>query len=254
MIDWKQEVNDLPAFIHTFVDLHQLLSAIRQIKANGQKSVKPGLYAVAHTFDPVKPTNFNTPNVLIGRYKPHFYSSNHRQPTLFLVDVNAVASPLLGIKDIPPFRERKDSTWDRHYLFLIRKKVEWSLGWDAIIEREHSDLKTHVEGDTWFEQEYEKETVHHIFPGGRVVFRVKTPEEIAKEVAVKKAEKIAAKKKKEGESAANAKEQWERRPFSDSSSASRRSKRPQNVFTYSSHSSFCTVEGKSAVGRETFLG
>jgi hypothetical protein len=75
MINWKGEKHDLPAFIHTFVDLRQLPSAIRRIEANGQTSVQPGLYAVAHTFDPVNPTDFNTPNVLIGRYKPHFYCS-----------------------------------------------------------------------------------------------------------------------------------------------------------------------------------
>ena len=38
--------------------------------------------------------------------------------------------------------------------------------------------------------------------GGRELFTVKTPEDNAKEVAVKKAEKLAAKKKKEGEAAA----------------------------------------------------
>jgi hypothetical protein len=76
MIDGKGEKHDLPAFIHTFVDLRQLPSAIRKIEANGQTSVKPGLYAVAHTFDPVNPTDFNTPNVLIGRYKPHLFSQS----------------------------------------------------------------------------------------------------------------------------------------------------------------------------------
>jgi hypothetical protein len=164
--------------------------------------VQPGLYAVAHTFDPVNPTDFDTPNVLIGQYKPHFYSTDHRQPTLFLVDVKAISSPLLGTEDIQPFGGPKASRWDRHYLFLIRRKVEWSLAWDAIIDREHSDLENNVEDDTWFEQEYEKATVEHILPGGREVFTVKTPQDSAEEVAAKKAEKLAAKKKKEGEAAA----------------------------------------------------
>jgi hypothetical protein len=39
-------------------------------------------------------------------------------------------------------------------------------------------------------------------PGGRVVFGVKTPEANAKEVAAKKAEKLATKKKKEDEAVA----------------------------------------------------
>ncbi|KAI2507334.1 hypothetical protein MHU86_7054 [Fragilaria crotonensis] len=124
------------------------------------------------------------------------------QPTLFLVDVKAISSPLLGAKDIPPFGEQKASMWDWHYLFLIRRKVEWSLAWDAIIEWEHSDLENNVEDDTWFEQNYEKEDVDHVLPGGRVVFGVKTPKDNAKEVAAKKAEKLATKKKKEDEAAA----------------------------------------------------
>ena len=202
MIDWKGEVRDLPAFIHTFVDLRQLPTAIRKFEANGQMNVQPGLYAVAHTFDPVNPTDFDTPNVLIGRYKPRLYSPNHRRPTLFLVDVNAISSPLLGTEDIPPFGEKKSSRLDRHYLFLIRRKMEWSLAWDAIIEREHSDLENNVEDDNWFEQEYEKWTVDHVLPGGREVFSVKTPEDNATEVEAKKAKKLAAKKKKEDEAAA----------------------------------------------------
>jgi hypothetical protein len=79
-------------------------------------------------------------------------------------------------------------------------KVEWSLAWDAIIEREHSHLENNVPDDTWFEEEYEKATVDPILPSGRQVFSVKTPEDNAKEVAAK-AEKLAAKKKKEGEAA-----------------------------------------------------
>ena len=51
-------------------------------------------------------------------------------------------------------------------------------------------------------QEYKKETLDRVLPGGRVIFGVKTPEDNAKKVAAKKAEKLAAKKKKEGEAAA----------------------------------------------------
>ncbi len=123
MTKWEGVAHDLPAFIHTFVDLRQLPTAIRKIEqANGQTSLQSGLYTVAHTFDPVNPTNFKMPNVLIGCYKPHFYSFNHRGPTLFLVDANAISLPLLGTKDIQPFGEKKASRWDQHYLFLIRRK------------------------------------------------------------------------------------------------------------------------------------
>jgi hypothetical protein len=72
-----------------------------------------------------------------------------------------------------------------------------------MIEREHSDLEDNVEDNTWFEQEYEKATVDHVLPSGtRVVYSVETPEDNAKEVAAKKATKLAAKKKKEDKAAA----------------------------------------------------
>jgi hypothetical protein len=100
MTEREGVAHDLPAVIHTLVDLRQLLTAIRKIEANWQTSVQPGL----------------------------FYSSNHRRPTLFLVDVNAISLPLLDSEDIPTFGEKKASRWDWHYLFLIRRKVEWSLG------------------------------------------------------------------------------------------------------------------------------
>ena len=99
----------------------------------------------------------------------------------------------------------------------------------AIIEREHSDLENNVEDNTWFEQEYEKDTVDHVLPGCRMVFSVKTPEDNAKEVAVKKAEKLAAKRRrrKARQPPRNAKEQREGRPYLDSSRALQRTNRPQ---------------------------
>ena len=61
-------------------------------------------------------------------------------------------------QDISPFREKEDSRcwWDQDYIFLIKREVEWSLAWGAIIEWEHSDLEENVEDNTWFEEEYEK--------------------------------------------------------------------------------------------------
>jgi hypothetical protein len=76
-----------------------------------------------------------------------------------------MSSPLLGNEDIPPFGEKKASRRDWHYLFLIRRKVEWSLAWDAIIQREQSDLENKVEDDTWFEKEYKRATANHVLPG-----------------------------------------------------------------------------------------
>ena len=204
MVEWKGYPRDYPAFIHTFVDLRGLLDGESiTIKANGQKNLEAGLYAVAQSFDPVSIGDLDTPNTLIGRYTPHFHSPEDRHPTLFLVDVKSIVAPILGIEDIPPFGVEKAPRRKRCHLFLIRRKAEWHRAWDSLINKCHHDLEHDVDDDTWFEEEYEKEFVGRM-PSGREIHRVKTPEEFDAEVAAKKAEKVAAKKKKDDEAAEKA--------------------------------------------------
>ena len=161
------------------------------------------MYAVAHSFDPVSIGDLDTPNTLIGRYTPHFHSTEDRHPTLFLVDVKSIVAPILGIEDIPPFGVEKAPRRKRCHLFLICRKAEWHRAWDSLINKCHHDLERDVDDDTWFEEEYEKEFVGRM-PSGREIHRVKTPEEFDAEVAAKKAEKVAAKKKKDDEAAEKA--------------------------------------------------
>jgi hypothetical protein len=201
MIKWEGIHHNLPALIHTFVDLRGV-QTMREIKANGQSHLTAGLYAVVHTFDALDRNVFDTPNILIGHYKPHFHSTSHERPTLFLVDVNTIASPLLGTEDIPPLGKAKSPLCERKYLFLIRRKAEWHLAWDSLINAEHHDIESNADDDTWFEEAYEKNVCIGRLPSGRRLFSVKTPDDNAGEVAVKKAAKLAAKKKKEEEVAA----------------------------------------------------
>jgi hypothetical protein len=102
------------------------------IVANGQGKIgEAGLYTLIHSFDPVREEDLESPNTLVGHFTPHFYSDDAR-PTLFLVHVKAIQSPLLGIADVPfgvklPRRER-------HHLFLIRRKKTWPRVWDSMID------------------------------------------------------------------------------------------------------------------------
>ncbi|KAI2489638.1 hypothetical protein MHU86_24951 [Fragilaria crotonensis] len=137
------------------------------------------------------------------RYTPHFHSPDERHPTLFLVDVKSILSPVLGIEDVPPFGVEKAPRRKRCHLFLIRRKAEWPQAWDSLINKCHHDLEHDVDDDTWFEEEYEKEFVSRL-PSGREVHRVKTAEEFGAEVATKKAEKVTAKKKRDDNAAEKA--------------------------------------------------
>ncbi len=100
-----------------------------------------------------------------------------------------IASPILGVKDIPPFGEEKAPRRKRHHLFLIRHKNEWPRAWDSLINGCHQALEDDEDDDTWFEGENKKEELIDRLPSGREIHGVKTPEDFAVEVAAKTAER-----------------------------------------------------------------
>lgn len=153
--------------------------------------MEPGLYAVAHSFNAVDKDDFETPNTLVAHYTAHFHSHNDTRPTLFLVDVESIRSPILGIPDV--YFGEKPPRHKRHHLFLIRRKEEWPRAWDSLCHH-NQDVD-----DTVFETEYEK--LVEILPCGKEIYTLKTPEDFAEEVLAAKAAKVAAKKKKEKDAA-----------------------------------------------------
>ena len=102
------------------------------------------------TYEALIKNNLNTPNTIIGHYTPHFHSADNRHPTLFLVDVNSVASPIFGIEDTPTFGEEKAPRRKRLHLFLIRRNNEWPCAWDSLINGCHHALEDDEDNDTWF--------------------------------------------------------------------------------------------------------
>jgi hypothetical protein len=194
LINWEKYPLPYPAFIHTFVDLHGLPEGESiYIKLAGKRNIKAGLYAVAHSFSPVGEDDITDPLTLIAQYTPYFHRPDHTRPTLYLVDVELILSPIVGIADVIPFGA-KIPRRERHHLFLNQRKAAWPQAWDAIIDmcRCEDNLE-----DTVFEPEYEKveKTVH------KTVITVKTAADVAAEVAAAKAAKVAAKKKKEDDAA-----------------------------------------------------
>ncbi|KAI2495724.1 hypothetical protein MHU86_18783 [Fragilaria crotonensis] len=188
MVKWKGFSTPFPAFIHTFVDLRELPKgkAIR-IVANGQGRIEAGLYALIHSFDPVDEDDLKSPNTLVGHFTPHFHSDDVR-PTLFLVDINAIQLPVVGIADVP-FGGVKLPRRERHHLFLIRRKQSWPQAWDSMIDSCRSPNET---DDTAFEGDYEKVVV---MADGSEGITVKSADDFAREVAAA----LAAKERKETE-------------------------------------------------------
>ncbi len=120
------------------------------------------------------------------------------------MDVKSIPSPILGVEDIPPFGEEKAPRRKWHHLFLICRKNEWPRAWDSLINGCHQALEDDEDDDTWFKGEYKKEELINRLPSGQEIDGVKTPKDFAVEVAAKKAEKAAAKKKKLDSAAENA--------------------------------------------------
>ena len=130
MVTWQGCKYPLPALIHTFVDLRDLPPSSRIIlRATGQPPIKAGVYALIHSFDAIKEKATRNPtNVMIGRYKLHL-NDKDSTPTLYMVGVHNLVSPTIGICDIGSSL----SPEDEHYLFLFRRKEEWALSWDSMI-------------------------------------------------------------------------------------------------------------------------
>jgi hypothetical protein len=173
MVKWFQYEAHLPAFIHTFVDLRGLPKgkSIR-ILSTGQKDIKAGLYALVHSFDAIDDEETDRENTLIGHYTLHRQSPLER-PTLYLVDVESLRSPTVGIPDVG-CAGIKILKHKRHHLFLIRRKAAWPQAWDSIINSS-DDVD-----DIAVEKEYENVVT---MANGTKVVTVKTAEEVAADAA-----------------------------------------------------------------------
>ena len=173
MVKWSEYEAHFPALIHTFVDLCGLPKGKSIcIHSSRQKNIKAGLYALIHSFDPVDEDEMDSENTLIGHYTLHRQSPFER-PTLYLVDVESLRSPTVGIPDVGCAGE-KIPKHKRHHLFLIRRKAAWPQAWDSIISSS-DDVD-----DIAFEKEYEKVVT---MDDGTEVITVKTAEDVAAEAA-----------------------------------------------------------------------
>lgn len=189
MVEWEGSDEPEPVFIHTFVDLRCLAEGKTiDITSNGQVGMPGGLYAVAHCFDAVDPAKLEEANTLVGHFTEHFQRLEETRATLYLVDVESIRSPVLGIPDVPfgvkvPRRQR-------HHLFLIRGKSAWPQAWDAIIDLENACDKPDNFDDTVFEEVYEK---RRKLDDGTCVIEAKSFEDFESDANAEKEQKEAAK-------------------------------------------------------------
>ena len=184
----------LVPFIHAFIDLRCINSATRRITipSNGQNCIQPGLYAVVHSFDILNQKEeelIMSSNTLIGRFVPHFHSLAQTKPTLYLADVDAIRSPIVGIKDVTAIGRSVPSR-ERVHLFLVRRKAMWPAAWDSVINAPYAGTdQPEDEENPLFESEYESIVKS---PSGGTKFEQKSIEELT---AASEAARIAKRKK-----------------------------------------------------------
>jgi len=149
MVKWQGYPFPLPAFIHTFVDLcHLSLGEKITLRESGQPAIKAGVYALVHSFDAIDEKKRTIDeSSMIGRYKLHCKNDADSMPMLYMVDVNNLVAPTIGIPDLG--RTDVEST---HYLFLFRRKDEWASSWDSNIEtlyrtRDSASSESEYEGE-----------------------------------------------------------------------------------------------------------
>lgn len=133
MVDWHEITHPLPAYIHTFIDLHDLPKR-GIISVNNQK-YSPGMYAVVHSFSAIDVDAIEVPNTMIGKYTVD--RDEHSQlPTLYIIPIASLVSPTIGIQDVGC-----SNAVNKLHLFLIRRLADWPASWDAIITDVHQDSK-----------------------------------------------------------------------------------------------------------------
>jgi Plavaka transposase len=175
MVRWQSRTHPkLPARIYTFLDLTNLTPGRNvHTHGNGQPAIGSGMYALIESFEPI-PHAYGDPNIpndadgsdianqafandLVGRFlRTETVVDGVWQPTLYLVHVDSIISPLVGIRDVPPQSKilpTQQVKARQHYLFLLHRRSMWSACWNTVIRNLHQhgnagDETTEPE-DTW---------------------------------------------------------------------------------------------------------
>ena len=93
---------DLPARIHTFVDLRDpTVAAVVKCNGNGSRNrlVDHGIYALIESYNrDLADESLATSSTIIGVF--HRMEEEGGQPTLYLVSTDCIVGPLFGMADV----------------------------------------------------------------------------------------------------------------------------------------------------------
>ena len=139
MVKWKGHMYPLPARLYAFLDLRGLPPGKSiDMRESKQPFIKAGVYALLHSFSAINDER-EYPNSMIGEYSVDRLQPTY-PPTLYLVDVDCIDAPTVGIPDVLG-NKKGSSKEDRNHFFLFRRKKDWSVAWDSVINSVYSSRR-----------------------------------------------------------------------------------------------------------------
>jgi hypothetical protein len=128
---------DLPARLHTFIDLREEndILFLNQAHSNKKDALIPDIYAIVESYERVYPSNTppgETPtdesDTIIGCY--HRTETKRMVPTLYLVQTACIRGPMFGMPDIVPKHVATAIACPRKYFFFLKPRSEWANCWE----------------------------------------------------------------------------------------------------------------------------
>jgi hypothetical protein len=128
-LDSPEKFVDLPARIHTFVNLRDArLAAVVTRNGNGARNCwDHGIYALIESYDrDLADESLATSSTIIGVF--HHTEKEVGQPTLYLVFTNCIVGPLFDMADVHFSGGHKASR--QRYLFFLHGQGKWAYCWE----------------------------------------------------------------------------------------------------------------------------
>jgi hypothetical protein len=139
MVKWKGHMYPLPPCLYAFLDLRGLPPGKSiDMQETRQPFIKAGVYALLHSCSAIDDKR-EYPSSIIGEYSVDWLQPTY-PPTLYLVDVDCIDAPTVGMPDVLG-NKKGSSKEDRNRFFLFRRKKDWSVAWDSIINSVYSSRR-----------------------------------------------------------------------------------------------------------------
>jgi hypothetical protein len=139
MVKWDRYVYPLPARLYAFLDLRGLPPGKSiNMQESRQPFIKAGVYALLHSFSAID-NEREYPNSMIGEYSADRLQPTE-PPTLYIIDIDCIDAPTVGMPDVLG-NKKGSSREDRNHLFLFRRRKDWPVAWDSVIDSVYSSRR-----------------------------------------------------------------------------------------------------------------